>query len=400
MDIYEPAEDSYLLQKYLKLAKHRVLDMGTGSGIHALTLVKNPNVLEVIAVDINPEAIKGLNKLIEEKSLRKIKAIQSDLFENVRGHFNTIIFNPPYLPQDKGIEDVALYGGKNGWEISERFFKQVSLYLFPDGTILFLFSSLTNKSKINEIIKKSLLEFKELDKEKMAYEVLYVYQISKSLLLRELESKSLENIAYFDHGKRGIIYTAIWDRSKLIKTHFPSKKDVVKVAIKTKLEDSKAMGNIANEAEWLKVLNKHNIGPRFLFSGENYLVYRFVEGEFILDWLRKSGKKEIFGVIKNLLSQCFVMDKLKVNKEEMHHPTKHIIINESGLPILLDFERCSRTDKPKNVTQFVEFLCRIGEELNSKGITVKVNVLRDLAGQYKDTYDEQVLKNIIKAFDA
>ena len=84
--------------------------------------------------------------------MRKIKTIKSDLFENVEGHFNVILFNPPYLPQDKGIEDIALYGGKKGWEISEKFFNEVSKYLFSDGRMLFLFSSLTNKEKINEII--------------------------------------------------------------------------------------------------------------------------------------------------------------------------------------------------------------------------------------------------------
>ena len=57
MDIYEPAEDSYLLQKYVKeLAIGRVLDMGTGSGIQAITALKNLQVRLVLAVDINPEA--------------------------------------------------------------------------------------------------------------------------------------------------------------------------------------------------------------------------------------------------------------------------------------------------------------------------------------------------------
>ena len=54
MIVYEPAEDSYLLQKFVKkLVKGKVLDMGTGSGIQALS-VKG----DVLAVDINPEAVE------------------------------------------------------------------------------------------------------------------------------------------------------------------------------------------------------------------------------------------------------------------------------------------------------------------------------------------------------
>ena len=137
MDIYQPAEDSYLINQFVKqYAIGRVLDMGTGSGIQALTAIKSPNVREVIAVDINEQAIIKLNNQIKEKKLRKIKAINGNLFENVAGHFNLIVFNPPYLPQDKGIEDPALYGGKRGWEISERFFSEVSNHLSPDGKIL------------------------------------------------------------------------------------------------------------------------------------------------------------------------------------------------------------------------------------------------------------------------
>src|SRR3989344_6320032 len=172
MEIYQPAEDSFLLQKYIKrYAEGRVLDMGTGSGIQAKEAVKSSMVREVVAVDINKKAVEKLN----EENIRKITAIQSDLFENIEGKFNLIIFNPPYLPQDEGIADEAIYGGRKGWEISERFFEQATKHLINNGKILFLFSSLTNKAKIQEILHNYLLQFSELAKEKHNFEELYVY---------------------------------------------------------------------------------------------------------------------------------------------------------------------------------------------------------------------------------
>ncbi len=62
MDIYEPAEDSYLLQEVVREEVHgRVLDVGTGSGIQALSAAKSSRVREVVAVDINPDAVRGLS---------------------------------------------------------------------------------------------------------------------------------------------------------------------------------------------------------------------------------------------------------------------------------------------------------------------------------------------------
>ena len=389
MDIYQPAEDSYLLQSVVRqYAQGRVLDMGTGSGIQAKTAIENPNVKEVVAVDINKKAVDGL------RGIRKINSIVSDLFENVSGKFSTIVFNPPYLPADKSIEDPALYGGKKGWEISMRFFSSVSEYLFNNGEILFLFSSLTNKKKIEEILEHHLLSFEQVSSQKLAFEELYVYRITKSSLLRELEGKNIQNISYFTKGRRGVIYTGIFDKNKLVKTHLSLSRDIIKVAIKVEREGSGAIARIENESNWLQRLNEFNIGPRFMFSGENYCVYCFVEGRVILNWLVDASKQETLFVLKDMLGQCFEMDKLRVNKEEMHHPIKHILVDYSNRPVLLDFERCHNTDKPQNVTQFVEFICRLQGDLASKGVVIDVVVLRKLAKEYKDTYLARVFEEI------
>ncbi|MBS3116381.1 methyltransferase [Candidatus Woesearchaeota archaeon] len=392
--MYEPREDSILLEKQVsKLALGRVLDLGTGSGIQALTLIKSPYVREVVAADISKGAIEKLNEQIKKQRLRKIKVLHSDLFEQVRGQFNTIIFNPPYLPQDKNIQDEAIYGGKKGWEISGRFFRQASRYLFPEGKIIFLFSSLTNKDKINEIIAHNLFEHQELDKQKLPFEELYVYEIKKTLLLRELEGKGLENVRYFSRGKRGLIYKAAFDQNKMIKSHLAQKK-IIAVAVKVKNEQSAAEGTVENEVKWLKLLNKYHLGPFFLFSGKNYFVCQFIEGEFIMKWIEKNTKDKIILLLKNILQQCYVLDTFKVTKEEMHHPQKHIIIDSNNTPVFLDFERCTETPKPKNVTQFLEFLCRIKEILKKKAILIAPQEIRNIAKAYKLNYDKRLLNEI------
>ena len=399
MDVYEPREDSSLLQEFVREhAFGRVLDVGTGSGIQALTAAESVKVREVIAIDINETAIEELKQKV--KLIKKVKPRQSDLFSEVEGQFDMIIFNPPYLPQDKVgneiIEDPSLYGGKKGWEISERFFNEVSKHLVPGGKILFLFSTLTNKEKIEEIIENNLLIFERLGSKKLAFEELFVYLVEKGKILRNLEVNYVGDIKYFTHGKRGNIFTGMIDRNKFVKTHLPSKKDLMKVAIKVKRKESTAVERMENEAKWLRVLNKKGIGPKFLFSGENYVIYEFVEGEFILDWLKDKRKEQIEMVLMNILKQCFVMDELRVNKEEMHHPHKHIIVTNFGQVVFLDFERCTRIDKPKNVTQVVEFLSRINKELWEKGFEFKVKELRKLAKEYKKDLSKESFEKIVR----
>ena len=91
--VYEPAEDSFLLAEQVKkYAKGKVLDLGTGSGILAETALINTK--EVLATDINEEAVKRLKQ-------KGINARFSDLFSHITEKFNLIIFNPPYLPTER-----------------------------------------------------------------------------------------------------------------------------------------------------------------------------------------------------------------------------------------------------------------------------------------------------------
>ncbi|MEK6938835.1 MAG: HemK2/MTQ2 family protein methyltransferase [Nanoarchaeota archaeon] len=393
MDIYAPQEDSYLLQKWVReLASGRVLDVGTGSGIQALTAAESKNVKEILAIDINEEALLQLKQ--KTKLLRKIQIKKSNLFENVDSKFDTIIFNPPYLPQDKGIEDSALYGGKKGWEISERFFNEVSKYLVAKGKILFLFSSYTNKEKIEEILQHHLLSFKELESKKFPFfEELYVYVIEKSELLRELERKGIEQVHYLAKGKRGIVYSGVWKTQNQVKLHFATEK-LLKVAIKTENPRSTALSRMENESKWLERLNREDIGAKLYFFGTNYLVMEFISGERWGEWLKDKNKGEIKEVIIKILKQLYRLDQLKVNKEELHHPYKHILVTNEGEPVLIDFERCKETEKPTNITQFLECLCRMKEELEERGVKVEVEGMRKLSGEYKSNYSIQQFKEI------
>jgi len=63
------------------------------------------------------------------------------------GAFDTVAFNPPYLPTDSENEwddwmERALSGGESGRELIEPFLDSVGRVLAPEGTVLLLVSSL------------------------------------------------------------------------------------------------------------------------------------------------------------------------------------------------------------------------------------------------------------------
>jgi len=175
--MYIAREDSFLLlEQVRKHAKGRVLDMGTGSAIQALGAADRKAVKEVLAVDVDRGVIAKLKKIIHNP---KITLKHSDLFSDVKGKFDTIVFNPPYLPQDKGIEDRALYGGRKGYEVIGKFFRQAGKHLADGGMILVVFSSFTGKDKVDDIIREAGFASKLLSSQRIFFEDLFVYLVRR-----------------------------------------------------------------------------------------------------------------------------------------------------------------------------------------------------------------------------
>ena len=187
MSIYEPREDSFLLIKVLnkifsqrqllkKTNRLKICDMGSGSGIQAAT-IKKLGYKNILAVDINHEAITHLKK-------NKISALQSNLFSHKQLHnkkFDFIIFNPPYLPEDKREPEeskLQTTAGKKGYELILRFLDEAKHHLTKNGKIIILFSSLSKPLVIKKHAEKLGYNLKLLDKQKLFFEELFVYEIT------------------------------------------------------------------------------------------------------------------------------------------------------------------------------------------------------------------------------
>ncbi len=350
--VYEPQEDSFLLKEFVKkYAKGTALDMGTGSGLQAREAAHSKRTSKVFAVDVDKKAITFAKKAANHRHHKKITWLVGDLFSPFRKkkylhYFDTIIFNPPYLPQDHKIPDISLEGGKRGHEIIARFLHDVNNYLKPDGIILLVFSSLT--PNVHELLTENMLVGKELGKTHMFFEDIFVYLIKRNPVLNELEKKGVCNIKFFARGHRGLVFTGKY-RNK-------------KVAIKIKRPESTARETINIEANMLKEVNRHGIGPKYLFHSPFFLVYKFVEGKYLKDLITS---KDIKDICKKVFDQCFQLDLLHINKAEMTRPYKHVIIKGKKITFI-DFERARKVEESHNVTQFCEFVCNRLDKKNKK----------------------------------
>ena len=123
-----------------------VLELGTGSGAIAITLACEWKEVHVTAVDISEDALL-LAKLNAEKFnvQNKIHFLKSDWYDNVKGLFDLIISNPPYIglaEQDelsaeviKYDPEIALFAGRDGLDAYRRIIPSLPKFLNPDGFV-------------------------------------------------------------------------------------------------------------------------------------------------------------------------------------------------------------------------------------------------------------------------
>jgi HemK-related putative methylase len=115
-----------------------VLDLGTGSGVCALFAARHAR--RVVAVDINPEAVRcaTVNALMNRLDAR-IALRQGDLFAPVADErFDLVLFNPPFIV---GAPEDARDAAWRSSDLPQRFAAELAAHLKPGGSALVLLSS-------------------------------------------------------------------------------------------------------------------------------------------------------------------------------------------------------------------------------------------------------------------
>ena len=117
--------------------------------------------------------------IIDENCYDTFKAVKSDLFKRVKGKYDIIVFNPPYLPVDDEYKDITFDGGKDGRAVIKRFLRNAGKHLKKKGKILLLISSLTGEKEVLALFENNKFKTRVLARQKVPLEELMVIEAGK-----------------------------------------------------------------------------------------------------------------------------------------------------------------------------------------------------------------------------
>jgi release factor glutamine methyltransferase len=128
-----------------EMAYPRIIDVGTGSGVIALTLAAEFPKAEIVGADISEDALMLARENAERVGLvDRVRFLRSNLLENVQPNFDLIVANLPYVStedrQNLSREvlhdpEVALFAGARGDELMRQLIAQAPSWLRPGGML-------------------------------------------------------------------------------------------------------------------------------------------------------------------------------------------------------------------------------------------------------------------------
>jgi release factor glutamine methyltransferase len=122
-----------------------IIDVGTGSGVIALSLAKKFPEAEIYAVDVSEDALALARENAAQLGLtERVQLSTGDLLKNISERFDLIVANLPYISmQDRHLlsrevlhdPEVALFAGRRGDELVCQLIEQAPSHLKPGGLL-------------------------------------------------------------------------------------------------------------------------------------------------------------------------------------------------------------------------------------------------------------------------
>lgn len=141
--------------------KSKILDVGTGSGVIALSLARHFPEATVSGIDFSDEALALARENADRLGLSdRVQFVSGDLLEPLEGAFDLIVANLPYVarPERDGLSrevlhdpEIALFGGEQGDELTRRLIEQAPPRLRP-GALLALEIGIGQSEPLQEFL--------------------------------------------------------------------------------------------------------------------------------------------------------------------------------------------------------------------------------------------------------
>jgi putative serine/threonine protein kinase len=152
----------------------------------------------------------------------------------------------------------------------------------------------------------------------------------------------------------------------------------------------------------LKTANNTDVGPKLVNISENFLLMQLIPGKHFPEWVQilKDGEQSrLRKVLKDILWQCYKLDKTGLDHGELSNAPKHILVDDNDHPFLVDFETASINRRVSNVTSICQFLF-LGSQIAPKVKTKlgKINE-KELVKALHSYKHEQTKENFEKALE-
>ncbi len=160
-----------------------------------------------------------------------------------------------------------------------------------------------------------------------------------------------------------------------------------------------------HEGEMLRKANKIGVGTKLFEISENFLLMELIEGKHFPEWIKSLKEKDLSRlrmVLKNILEQCYNLDESGLDHGELSNAQKHIIIDLSGTPHLIDFETASVNRRVSNVSSVCQYLFlgsqiahKVNENLGEVDKKKLIDTIRNYKHQRTKINFEKILNQIL-----
>lgn len=131
-----------------------VLDLCTGTGVVAIKAALM-GADKVVAVDLNPEAVKNARFNAEELGLTQVDVLEGSLFEPIGDDtFDIIVVNPPYTGKKPANKTEICFWDEDNLT-TRKFFNEYRKYLQPDGRAFLCWADFSSLTLIEELANKN-----------------------------------------------------------------------------------------------------------------------------------------------------------------------------------------------------------------------------------------------------
>jgi putative serine/threonine protein kinase len=129
-----------------------------------------------------------------------------------------------------------------------------------------------------------------------------------------------------------------------------------RVAVKIRRADADR-ADLLHEASMLSKANSVNVAPQLIASSKNFLLMQLIDGDLLPNWLKTNkDKAAVKQVLGEVLEQCFRLDQVGLDHGELSKAPKHLLVDKTEKPFIVDFETASVERRVANVTAVCQYL--------------------------------------------